>query len=379
MKVFLDLTALLPEATGVDNYLLRLTDSLGRIDQESSYVVCINQEDRERLPNLPANFRILAASRRPRWSRLMFQQMLLPAFSTIGRSDVVHSPSFLLPLARGTPRHLLTIHDMTSFTMPDAHIRLRRSWSYRKAIMASIRSADLVTVPSKATEKAVLELIPGVSPERIRVIEHAIGEEFYRRPQPEVQAVLRKLGLDSPYILYVGTIEPRKNVVRLLDAYARVLRDYKKPIKLVLAGRLGWGFEPILERMAAADVATRIRHLGYVAQEDLPYIYSGALIFVYPSLFEGFGVPPLEAMACGAPTVSGRTSSLTENLEGAAELVEPEDTEALAAVLRRLLSDDSARQALAERGKERSARFRWNETGRRTLDLYRELAGRDKA
>jgi glycosyltransferase involved in cell wall biosynthesis len=375
MRVAIDLTALLPHATGVDNYLRRLVTYLGRLDDQNRYTIFLNYEDRFLFKDrLPGNFTVVPACLRPRPVRLLFQQVGLPAAARGLGVDVLHSPSFLMPLYRGRQRHVLTVYDVTFFTHPDCHIPLRRSQLYRRALLRSIRSADLVTVPSRFTQQGILDLVPDVRPERIKVIAPGVGQEFRPRAADDVQAAIKRLELPAPYILYVGTIEPRKNLRRLVESYRQLIAEREIAEHLVLAGRLGWDYDKFLAEIASPALRGRVHLLGYVAQEDLPWLYAGARLFVYPSLEEGFGFPPLEAMACGIPTLSSLTSSLLENLQGAAELVNPRDAQELTTAMGRLLEDEPHRARLRQEALARVEQFRWEQTARQTLACYQELA-----
>lgn len=374
LRVGIDLTALLPSPTGVDTYLERLVGALAATDSRTRYTVFVNAEDRRRLAEpLPDNFEVHGRCLRPRPVRLLFQQLLLPAFAVTRRLDVLHSPSFIMPMMRSRPRHLLTVYDMTFFSHPACHERLRRSAPYRRAIVLSLRRADLVTVPSESAAGEVLHYVPEVQRSRLRVVPPGIGEEFRPAPAADIDRVRARLGLDRPYLLYLGTIEPRKNLVRLVEAFSALAGGGQIEEDLVLAGKLGWGYEPVLEAIRHSGCGSRIRRVGYVAREDLPALLSGARLFVYPSLAEGFGFPPLEAMACGVPTIAARSTSLAENLEGAAELVPADDAPVLAAAILKVLRDPGVRSALRERGRKRAARFRWERTAELTTDCYRAL------
>ena len=375
IHVGVDLTALLPEATGVDNYLMHLVMHLSRIDQTNHYTLFVNYEDVELFRGWPPpNFSIIPCSWRPRPVRLVSQQVGLPLAARFLGADVIHSPSFIMPLYRGKQRHLLTIHDMTSFSLPECHIPLRRSALYRRAILTSIRRAHLVSVPSHFTRQAILDFMPDIPSERIHVIPAGVGEEFHLQAPNDVQRARSRLKLNWPYILYVGTIEPRKNLQRLVESYERLIAKGGVREHLVLAGRLGWDYKGILEQINSPALRDRVHLPGYISQDDLPLLYAGARLFVYPSLEEGFGFPPLEAMACGVPTIASLSSSLAENLREAAELVPADDTEALTAAMARLLQDKQVHAEYGILGLARAAQFRWEETARQTLDCYKALA-----
>lgn len=377
LRVGIDLTALLPTTTGVDNYLIRLVEALSELDRGTRYLLFVNREDAGRFSGgLGANFEIAGWCLRPRPVRLAFQQVVLPAAAVARRLDVVHSPSFIMPMVRAGTRHLLTVYDMTFFSHPECHVPLRRSRPYRAAIIASLRRAHLITVPSRFTEGEVRRLVPGLDGSKIRVVVPGIGNEF-RPPSPElVTDALDHIGVRPPYILYLGTLEPRKNLETLVRAYHRLTREKAVAEDLVLAGKLGWDYQPLLECIRSLELESRVHVTRHVPQRLVAGLLGGARLFVYPSLAEGFGFPPLEAMACGVPTIASNTTSLVENLEGVAELVSPGDTGALAAAMARILDDEPHRDRLRRAGLERARTFRWQHTARDTVACYRELAGR---
>jgi glycosyltransferase involved in cell wall biosynthesis len=374
VRIGIDLTALLPQRTGVDNYLTSLVSHLARIDRRNRYRLFVNREDRERFDDLPSGFAIVTASLRPRLVRLLFQQGFLPLATR--DLDVLHSPAFLMPVVRGRLRHLLTVHDMTFFSMPEHHTPLRRSVAFRRAVLTSIRRADRITVPTLSVKGEILERIPDLPSERVETIGYGISKDFRPHRADELQPVLSHLGLPRRYLLHVGTIEPRKNLDCLLEAFAEVVRLGRVHEDLVLAGKLGWGYQPLIERLDSLQLRRRVHLLGYVADADLPALYAGASLFVYPSWAEGFGFPPLEAMASGTPVIASRTDVLSENLDGAAALVPPEDPASLAAEIDRLLRDEPRQRMLRERGFERAKGFSWGRAARRTLAIYEDLAER---
>jgi glycosyltransferase involved in cell wall biosynthesis len=374
MHIGVDLTALLPRITGVDQYLLHIVRGLARIDARNRYTVFVNREDRKLFDGLPPNFAVRSASLRPRPLRLGFQQLVLPAAALALRLDVLHAPSFFLPLWRGRGKQLLSVHDMTSFTHPQLHTPLRRSRAYLAGVEASIRRADLVSVPSEFVADEVKRIVRSIGPERVRVVRYGIGEEFTPRASDEVAAVRERLHLPDRYILFVGTIQPRKDLDVVVEAYRRLVASGEDETHLVLAGQLGWGYRELLQRLAAPEFRERVHLPGYVSSDDLPALYAGAALFVYPSRVEGFGFPPLEAMATGTPVIASDTSSLAENLSGAAELVRVADAEAWFGALERLLDDVGLQERLRESGLRRAKEFTWERTARETLACYEELA-----
>ena len=379
MRIAIDLTALNARPSGIDRHLLGMVRSLALLEQGAEFFLFINAEDRARfagLHRLPAHCHVLPCCFRPRVFRLFFQQLLQPLLLYALRIDVLHSPTFIMPVWRGRARHVLTIHDMSSFVMPYCHPPIRRGPLYERVVSASIRRADLVTVPSSSVKADILRFVNDVSEERLRVIACGIDNAFYPRHAAEVTRVLRRLAIPTPYVLYLGTLDPRKNLPMLIDAFAELVAGGRSE-HLVLGGDAGWSPNELLSRIARNGLQARIHLPGYIAEADLPFVYAGATLFVYPSLLEGFGFPPLEAMATGIPVVSSDTSSLRENLAGAATLVPSDDAKQLEVAMRTLLTDEVARLSGVEARLKRSQSYRWDRFAAETFACYEELCRED--
>lgn len=371
MRVGIDLTALTTEPTGVDTYLREFVLALGRVDETTRCEVFVNRDDRRLFASrLPSNFRLRAWCSRNRGARAVFQQSVLPAACEAMKLEVLHSPSFLAPVWRWRARHLVTVHDMTFFTMPEVHSRMRRSRLFRYSVARSARSADMIHVPSETTKQDLLSFWPDVDQQRVTVTGAGIGAEFSPGDPSEVEHHRARLGLPQQYVLFVGTIEPRKNLETLVTAFRLLQTD----VHLVLAGRLGWGYEGLLSEIKKQHLAGRVHLTGYMAMADLPWTYRGARVFAYPSLYEGFGFPPLEAMACGVPVVAARGSALEENLRGAATLVDASAVDELAAALKRLVEDERCRESHRASGLRRAAEFGWDRVARTIRESYEQLA-----
>ena len=375
LRIAIDLTALMPQRSGVDVYLRELVFHLGEVDSGNEYHVFANLPDRRLFEDrVPGNFHVHGACPRPRPARLAFQQALLPAACAALRVDVLHSPSFLMPLVRGRQAHVLSVHDMTFFSMPHLHNRLRRSLPFRRAVMTSIRRANLINVPSAATRDALIEWVRDVEPDRVRVTPYGVGSRFHPASPRETERERRRLGLPKEFLLHLGTLEPRKNLLLLVESFRRMVARGETGAHLVLAGRLGWGCGPLLEALQLPELRGLVHRLGFVSDQDLPWLLRAARLLVYPSLCEGFGFPPLEAMACGTPVVAARNSALEENLRGAVELVPSHDCAVLGDAVKRLLDDEGLRRARREEGLERASRFRWDALARNVLGCYEEAA-----
>lgn len=280
-------------------------------------------------------------------------------------AQVVHYPANIGPLApmAGT---VLTVHDLTFLRFPEWY-RWDRSAYYRASVPSSVRQAERIIADSESTAADLREFLH-VRPERIDVIPLAVAAEFRPASQLQMTAAIERYHLPAAFFLYEGTLEPRKNLVRLIQAWSEVAADCR--YDLVIAGRAGWKCEPVEQAAAASPFAQRIHFPGFIEQEDLPAVLSAARVFVWPSLYEGFGLPPLEAMACGTPVITSNTSSLPEVVGDAALAVDPENVAALARAMKAAADDDSLRIRLSAAGALRAAEFSWDYTSRLTLASY---------
>lgn len=370
-RVAIDLTPLQRHVTGCDRYFLELVAALAAGDDGNEYVVFLNRGDVGRLPApLPARFRTVALPFRGRAARLVFQQAVLPLWLRHSSIDVLHSPSFFTPLAPTRARHAVTVHDLTFFSLPHTHSRLRRSLAFRAGVRASIRRADLVIVPSQATADDVRRLVPTFPAAAIRVVPLGVAPRFHPRAPTAIAPVLARFGLTRPYLLHVGTLEPRKNLLTLLDAYRALLAAGRTDHDLVLVGRTAWGDDSLRRSLATPELAGRVHQTGYVPDDDLSALYAGASLFVFPSFYEGFGLPPLEAMACGTPVLASSAGALAETLAGAAVQVDPNPA-TIGTAVARLLDDAVALARLRAAGLERAAQFSWETHRPRDTRLLR--------
>jgi glycosyltransferase involved in cell wall biosynthesis len=265
---------------------------------------------------------------------------------------------------------------MTTVLFPEMHLPETCEMQQKKYRFAQ-EHADAIIAVSENTKRDVIRLL-GIDPEKIFVVHEGVDPAFRPLPASAVKAAIAPLGLEpGGYILHVGTIEPRKNLMRLIEAY-RLVRQELSSIapKLVLAGASGWLNRELFDRVRTLEMDDQVIFLGKVAENLLPVLYNGALIFVYPSLYEGFGLPPLEAMACGVPVITSEASSLPEVAGKAGILVDPKDTHALAASITELLENSKERERLAGAGLEQARKFTWNLAARQTINIYQTLLDR---
>ena len=285
--------------------------------------------------------------------------------------DVFHSSDVLLWRCPGA-LNVVTIYDLTVLLFPEHHTADTRELQRRKYRFAR-EEADVVIAISETTKQDIVTHL-GIPGERVHVVHGGVSPAFRPLDDREAMArVLAPMGLTpGGYILYVGTIEPRKNLVRLVEAYDWVRKTSPPPVpKLVLAGGAGWRFHGVFERIRGLGLDDEVACLGWVPTAVLPVLYNGAALFVYPSLYEGFGLPPLEAMACGVPVVASNVSSLPEVVGDAGVLVDPQDTRGLAVTLSELLADRERCAALRDAGLARARLFSWEQAACRTLSVYR--------
>jgi glycosyltransferase involved in cell wall biosynthesis len=270
-----------------------------------------------------------------------------------------------------------TIHDLSFEHLPETFKRRSRV-QLRLTVRRTTRNAAHIITPSEYSRRDVIETYR-VAPERVTVTPEAASPRFEPATAEEIERVRNVYGIRGVYILAVGSIQPRKNLARLIRAYSdlRRARGGSKLPQLVLVGKQAWLYGETLRAIEEHGIRDSVLLTGYVPERDLPALYSGALCFVYPSFFEGFGLPPLEAMRCGTPVVTGDRTSLPEVVGDAGLLVNPFDTGAIRNAIARLIDDAALRADLAERGRRRALSFDWRDTARMTLQVYRKVIRRN--
>ncbi len=361
---------------GVSRYVEHLLRALPAVDPDDEFVVFAGPAARhpEHERYFPAALR-WATTRLPTERppvRIAWEQAVGPRALRRARIDVAHAPVNVGPIFSPAPS-VVTVHDLSFLHYPEQYPGMKQRY-LNLLTRLSVERADRVIAVSESTRQDVLRFYR-VASERVATVPNGLDPSFRRIEDRETLAAFRaRHGLPTCFILFVGTLQPRKNLVGLLRAYARLLPRLDVP--LVVVGAKGWLYEGVFQEARALGVSERVVFAGYAPPEDLPLWYAAASVFVYPSLYEGFGLPVIEAMACGTPVVTSNTSSLPEVAGEAALLVDPTDPDALAEAIERALTDEALRWELKERGYERARRFNWERTARETVAVYRAAAGR---
>jgi glycosyltransferase involved in cell wall biosynthesis len=354
---------------GIGKYIRYLLRALGELDHENCYSVFTGPMPSDAELHLPDNFAIYS-SRLPTGkapARIFWEQVFQPLHLRALGVDVLHGPGFVGPLV-GAPRTVLTVHDLSFFRFPERLPAGRRRY-LQTFTRLSVRRADLVLCDSLHTADDVHDILD-TPREKLRVVYPGVEPRF-RPPAPDALAAFRKeKGLPDRFLLYLGTLEPRKNLGLLLRAYAR-LQPELPDLGLVLAGGRGWMVDDLFREIEELGLEKKVVLPGYVPDAEQPLWYGAATALVYPSVYEGFGLPPLEAMACGAPVVVAQTSSLPEVVGEAGLYFDPFDEDSPVAVLRRLLADEAEQERLRAAGLARAAGFSWRKTAEGCVAAYR--------
>lgn len=375
MRVAVDATAIPRQRAGAGTYTYWLVDALARSGAVKELTVFAKPGTLDGNAALAApGVTICWVRLGSRLQRMLWEQTALPLQLRRRRLELLHSPHHTTPLAPLPCRRVVTVHDVTFFVLPHRYPWLRRCYFRAVTRQAALRADAVITVSDSS--KADIHRVLGLPEGRVHAIPLAAAPTFTPERDPgALEALRRRYGLPPRYVLSVGTLEPGKNRDALLRAFAR-LRDAGLDHALVVAGPRGWRQEGLDDTVKELSLRDRVLVLGYVPEEDLPDLYRGAELFAFPSLHEGFGLPALEALACGTPVVASNGSAMPEVLDGAALLVDPRDVGALAQAMVRVLTDADLAADLRARGPERARLFSWERTARETLAVYRQvLAG----
>ena len=368
MRIAIDASTLSTQG-GPRTYVLGLLDALLRVDRENEYVVFYN--DPSHLGRFPGTREVVLPGKSP-LARLWREHVLLPRACRRERVDLLHCPKSAIPLLSPGCPVVVTLHDLIPVKHPELEKRTAHLY-WRLHIPRAARRSDLVITISEWARQEIIATY-GVPAERVAVVMQSFDPAMLEPRDPATGRRIRdRYGLPAEYLLYVGTIQPRKNLGTLIEAYAELRRTMTDPPKLVIVGRKGWLYDDLFTRISELRLEDMVIFTGFVPDEELPYLFDGARVFAYLSLLEGFGRPPLEAMACGVPVVTSNTTAIPEVVGEAGITVPPLDVAAAAAAIRSILTDDARATALREQGKVQARRFSWDAAAQETLDLYRSL------
>ena len=371
MRIAFDGTTLTPGRTGVGYYTEHLLHHLAReVESTGDELIVVSNQPIDTVQPLPRHVRVHDGMRLP--LRIAWMQMLAGRILDNVRADVAHFTNGMLPLGTSAAR-VVTIHDMSLKLYPECH-PVRRRMINRPLVSVAAKVADAVVTVSESARRDLLTF-HNIPADRVSVVHEAAGPSFTQIVDPTRRARIRmRYGLPERFLLYVGAIEPRKNLPRLVEAFAAA-RRHGIPHELVCVGPYGWSSRDLYHYVDRLGLRRTVHFTGYVPSEDLPVIYNLSELFVFPSVYEGFGLPVVEAMACGVPVITSNTSSLEEIAAGAALTIDPHNTEQLTDAIVQLASDAALRRHLSAYGLLRAQDFSWARTAKEMLALYGRVAG----
>jgi glycosyltransferase involved in cell wall biosynthesis len=351
-----------PHPTGVERYAMELITNLAALDHENEYILYLRTPPQRWLQQLPANFKLRIIPFPKFWTqtRLTWELFWHPV-------DVFLMAIQALPFVH--PKNsIITVHDLAYEIYPKAFAPFMRFYLKLTTRWGVWRAKKIIAV-SQSTKNDIVRIY-GTDPAKIETALLGVDKKYRPLPYDEVQAVLDRYGLShKKYLLFVGTMQPRKNIIGLVEAFEKLKKDYHIEEKLVLVGGKGWLWQPIMERIETSPVRDSIKIMDYVKIEDLPAIYNGASLLTLPAIYEGFGLPPLEAMACGTPTVVSNISSLPDVVGEAGVLVDPGSSDSIAQGLLKVLENAQLREEMSRKGLERAKQFTWRACAEKALTL----------
>ncbi len=381
MRIALNYTAAIRQGAGIGTYVRNLFAAMLEQDAQTRYTLLTSgrataehpfpEAENVRGRNLLIPDRYLNVL----WYR--WRTPLLPATLFTGPVDIYHGPDFTLPPLPRRVRKVVTIHDLAFLEHPEYAVPSLASY-LSKVVPEAVEAADVVATVSHEVGRTLVKHF-GTPPEKLTVIPNGVGPHFRRITDPVLLgATQHKFNLKFPLVLAVGTLEPRKNHAGLIKAFYKAQQKKNGPAMLAIAGGPGWMYDEPKQLVEELHLEKKVRFLGRVTDLELVTLYSMATLFAFPSFFEGFGVPPIEAMACGAPVITSNTSALPEVAQDAALLVDPHDIDALTDAITRLTEDASLREELRQKGYERAKQYTWAMSARKMLAVYQKLHNGEK-
>ena len=376
MRIAIDYTAAVRQSAGVGNYVRRLVDAMLEQDTTNQYTLLTSgRPTRERPFPTASNVRGRSIVIPDRYLNIIWYRWRLPLYATYfsGQTDIYHGPDFALPPIGKKLSKVVTVHDLAFLEHPEYAVPSLANY-LKKVVPEAVAAADAVCTVSQEVSRTLIKHF-STPPEKLTVVPNGVSPYFHRITDPIILAATRnKFALKHPLVLGVGTLEPRKNHLGLIKAFYTAQKKKNGPAMLAIAGGKGWLYEETQQLVQELKLEKKVRFLGRVSDLELVTLYSMADVFAFPSFFEGFGVPPIEAMACGAPVITSNTSSLPEVVGDAALLIDPHKPDELAHAITRLLENPPLREELRQKGYERAKHYTWAESARKMLSIYAQLS-----
>ncbi len=377
MRIGIDIRTINKPKSGVGYYVTNLIREFQRIDQSNDYYLISNNcSYTTEFKDLP-NFRnhVTQISNENHMIGDLWESLYLPSFLKRSGVNVFHGPAFLIPLRQGGAfRSIVTIHDIVAYMKPET-VPLKYALYMKMLIKLVATKADKIITPSFSTKNDLIDQLD-IPEENIEVVYNAVSDRFAPpddKARSDIEAVKEKFNIRGRYMLFAGNLEPRKNLIRLMQAYDRARSQLGDEYQLVMCGKKSWLYSDIIKTYEKINGDGSIILTHYLSEDELLSLYQGADIFVFPSLYEGFGFPPLEAMGCGVPVITSGISSLPEIVGEAALLVDPMSVQEISDAMVKMASSGSLRDDLRRKGLEQAAKFRWKNTAQQTLDVYHSV------
>ncbi len=374
MKILIDFSQIPLEKVGVGVYASNLLAKISQLDQKNNYYVLMqDDEDLASAIKNNKNFKIIKVKSqffRKFILRCFLEHIYIPYLAIKYKITLIHSLHYSFPVLAFTKK-VVTVHDLTFFKFPESHTFIKRHY-FRSFIYLAAFFADKIITDSNSTSMDFLQRFK-INSQRIKTI--YLGKDELFKPnldESKIEAVKSKYNITKDYFLFLGTIEPRKNIKNLILAFDKLLKENNN-YQLVIAGKKGWDYEGIFSLVEELHLGSKVIFTGFIDEKDKPYLICGAKIFIYPSIYEGFGIPVLEALACGVPTITSNISSLPEVAGNAAMLINPLNMEELYSSIKKLLNDDGIYTQLRHHSIEQARKFSWEKTAQETIGVYNSL------
>ena len=372
MKIAINTLSLSKIKVGMGKYIAELVNNAPKADPYNTYFIYLSEENRKYFNLSHPNIELVLVHNM--WTqgflRILWEQFFIPFSLYWNKINIYHAPGFVLPLFKVNKKikYIVTIADMTFFSHPEHHIYWKQKY-FKYMIPLSIKKADQVIAISENTKQDILQMVP-VDKKKIVVTYLGYDTSFSRQDKEKIKSTLKKYEITFSYILFVGMLEPRKNIPSLIKAFAAIKE--KKNHKQVIVGKRGWMYGEIFALIKNLKIEEQVVFTGYIPDEDLPSLYSGATCFVYPSFYEGFGIPIIEAMACGCPVITSNNSSMREIAGDAAILIDPYNLMDIQNAIELLIKDKEVRRRKEREGITQAKSFTWEKMILKTKMVYQE-------